>query len=218
MTASLYIIGAGGLGRDALGYARELGRDDNGATFTVAGFLDDRPDALAGFDVGTRVVSSLSNHVVDSSARYLIAIGEPRARYRIATQLEAHGATFVTLIHPKAHLAPGATVGRGCIIAPFAFVGPSARIDDHVVINTYASAAHDAQIGKYVVFSPYAGITGTVTVEDGVFFGTHTTVAPGLRIGAWSKLGAGAVALHDMEPGTLAYGTPARGSVKFAPP
>jgi acetyltransferase-like isoleucine patch superfamily enzyme len=68
------------------------------------------------------------------------------------------------------------------------------------------------------VLSPYAVVNGNVVLEEGVFLGTHATVVPGKRIGAWSKLGAGAVAHGDLDAGTLALGNPARGRVMFGPP
>jgi acetyltransferase-like isoleucine patch superfamily enzyme len=86
------------------------------------------------------------------------------------------------------------------------------------VLNTYASAGHDAQLGACAVLSPYAVVNGNVVLEEGVFLGTHATVVPGKRVGAWSKLGAGAVAHGDLEAGSLAMGNPAKGRVMFGPP
>lgn len=217
MTASLYIVGAGGFGREVLAYARDCARA--GADLRIAGFLDDNPGALGGREVGAQVVGAISSLRPGPGDRFVIAVGEPRVRRALALALAERGVrddAFVTLVHPTAYaigeLAPG------CVVAPFGFVGPGAALGRHAVLNTYASAGHDAQLGDFTVLSPYAVVNGNVTLEEGVFLGTHATVVPGKRVGAWSKLGAGAVALADLEPGSLALGNPAKGRVMFAPP
>jgi sugar O-acyltransferase (sialic acid O-acetyltransferase NeuD family) len=217
MTASLYIVGAGGFGREVLAYARDVARA--AGTFRIAGFLDDHPAALHGRDVGAAVLGTIASLTPGQDDRFVLAVGEPRVRRALALALAARGVrddAFVSIVHPTAYVA--GELAPGCVVAPFAFVGPGAALGRHAVLNTYASAGHDAQLGDYAVLSPYAVVNGNVVLEDGVFLATHATVVPGKRVGAWSKLGAGAVALGDLEPGTLAMGNPAKGRVMFAPP
>ncbi len=219
MTASLYIVGAGGFGREVLAYARDVARAAAAPPFRIAGFLDDNSEALAGKDVGAAVVGSLASITPGPDDRFVIALGEPRLRRQLALALQERGASataFVTLVHPTAYVA--GELAPGCVVAPFAFVGPGASLGAHAVLNTHASAGHDARLGACCVLSPYAVVNGDVTLEEGVFLGTHATVVPGKRVGAWSKLGAGAVAHGDLDAGTLALGNPARGRVMFAAP
>lgn len=217
MTASLTIVGAGGFGREVLAYARDVVRA--GAALRIAGFLDDNPDALQGKDTGAAVIGSVATLSPGDGDRFVIAVGEPRVRRALAAALAARGVrddAFVSIVHPTAYVA--GALAPGCVIAPFAFVGPGASLGRHAVLNTYASAGHDAQLGACAVLSPYAVVNGNVVLEDGVFLGTHATVVPGKRVGAWSKLGAGAVAHGDLEAGSLAMGNPAKGRVMFGPP
>lgn len=215
----LFIVGAGGFGREVLAYARDAGKDAvDGAPLTVAGFLDDRPDALAGFDVTTSVVGTVADARPGPDDRYVIAIGDPRLRWKLAGALEARGARFAAVVHPLAYVAPGARLGVGVVLAPFAFVGPQASLGSHAVLNTYASVGHDAVVGRCAVLSPYAVINGGTRVGEGGFFGTHATLVVGRSLGAWAKLGAGAVALADVPPGALAVGSPAKGRVLFSAP
>lgn len=223
MTASLTIVGAGGFGREVLAYARDVARATG--TFRIAGFLDDDPNALQGHhalqgrDAGAAVIGDIASLTPGEGDRFVLAVGEPRVRRALALALAARGVrddAFVSIVHPTAYVA--GELAPGCVIAPFAFVGPGATLGRHAVLNTYASAGHDARLGDCAVLSPYAVVNGNVVLEEGVFLGTHATVVPGKRVGAWSKLGAGAVALGDLEPGTLAMGNPAKGRVMFAPP
>jgi len=217
MTASLFIVGAGGFGREVLSYASDVARTSN--AFRIAGFLDDNPDALQGRKVSAAVVGNLASLTPGEGDRFVIAVGEPSVRRAMALALAARGVrdeAFLSIVHPTAicvgELAPG------CVLGPFAFVGPGAALGRHTVLNTYASAGHDAQLGEWTVLSPYAVVNGNVTLEEGVFMGTHAMVVPGKRVGAWSKIGAGAVQLGDLEPGSLSVGNPAKGRVMFAPP
>jgi maltose O-acetyltransferase len=57
--------------------------------------------------------------------------------------------------------------------------------------------------------------TGTVTyapitIEDGVWIGSRSTVLPGVTIGAGSIVGSGAVVTKDVPPNTLVGGVPAK--------
>jgi acetyltransferase EpsM len=53
-------------------------------------------------------------------------------------------------------------------------------------------------------------IAGEVTLGEGVFAGTGAIVIPGLSIGRWSVLGAGAVAIRDAAEGAKLVGVPAK--------
>ena len=55
------------------------------------------------------------------------------------------------------------------------------------------------------------GVTPTfIIVEDDCWLGAHVTVLGGVRIGAHSVIGAGAVVTKDIPPWSVAMGVPAR--------
>ena len=49
-----------------------------------------------------------------------------------------------------------------------------------------------------------------ITIEDGVWIGGHAVIAPGVRIGRNSVIGAGSVVTKDIPAGVLAAGVPCR--------
>lgn len=53
-------------------------------------------------------------------------------------------------------------------------------------------------------------LAGSVQVGEGAFLGIGSVVIPGVRIGHWSTLGAGAAAIRDVADGVVAVGVPAR--------
>lgn len=215
----LVIVGAGGFGREVLAYARDTARDHrDGAAFTEIVLLDDRPDALDGYEVDARVVGGVDDGPIGPDDRVIVAVGDPAARFALVRRLQPRNVQFATLVHPLAYVATDARIQPGVVIGPFGFVGPSAWVGPHVVLNTYASVGHDAVVGRYAVLSPYSVVNGGVSVGEGAFLGTQAAVVVGLTVGPWAKLAAGAVAHRDVETGTLAVGNPARGRVMFAPP
>jgi len=211
-----FVVGAGGFGREVLAYVLDVARDPA----AIGGFVDDRPDAVEGQRLAApaRVVARPDEIAPADDDRFVIAVGDPIARHRLAARLAARGARFASVVHPTAYVASTATVAPGCVIAPFAFVGPGAALGAHVALNTYASAGHDARLDACTVLSPYAVLNGHAIAEDGVFLGTHATVTIGVRVGAWSKLAAGAVATRDVPPRSLAVGNPARAREMFVAP
>ncbi|BCY10578.1 NeuD/PglB/VioB family sugar acetyltransferase [Actinoplanes sp. L3-i22] len=210
----LVIVGAGGFGREVLGYAQDAfaGRPAH----RVAGFADDNPRALDGFDLAAKVLGRVHDIPISEATRFVVAVGHPAARRALAAAVESRGGRLLTVVHPSAYIGPGARLGDGCVVCPFAFVGTAATIGANTAINVHASAGHDAITGGNCVFSPYSAINGGVELRDDVFLGTHATVFPGRTVGHGAKISAGAVVHRDVPAGALAVGNPAKSRVLFA--
>ena len=205
----LFIVGAGGFGREVLTYAQDL-------ELPVAGFLDDNAQALQGFDLTVDVVGRLAEQRFTAQQRVIVAVGDPLIRRRLARQVVEQGGQLYTLIHPTAYVARNATLEAGCVVCPFALVGAHAHVGWNTALNTYASVGHDARIGAHSVFSPYSVVNGHVTLGEAVFLGTHASVTPGKSVGLNSKISAGSVVSRTVEAGSLVSGNPAKGRVMFA--
>ncbi len=211
MVARLFVVGAGGFGREVHEYARAAGRTWGGEPFALAGFLDDNLAALAGHvDVGAEVVGTIAAAAPGADDRYVLAVGDPRLRRRLAELLGGRGARFVSIVHPRAWVARETVLGDGVVVGPLAYVGPGARLGDHVLVNPQVAIAHDVHAGRWAVFSPMCAANGAVIVGEGGFLGTHATVLPGRTIGAWAYVGAGALVNRDVAPAAKVVGVPAR--------
>jgi acetyltransferase-like isoleucine patch superfamily enzyme len=57
---------------------------------------------------------------------------------------------------------------------------------------------------------PGVHISGDVTTDIGAYFGTGAVAINGVRIGAWSVIGAGAVVSSDVPRAVIAVGVPAK--------
>jgi sugar O-acyltransferase (sialic acid O-acetyltransferase NeuD family) len=203
----ILIVGAGGFGREVLHWARAAwGRDAE----RITGFLSADPDLLDAYGPSPAVVGDPHDFVPSPDDGLVLAIGIPHTRRMVAESLLAKGATFLSVVHPTAVVAPTASIGAGSIVCPHAVVSDAARLGACVLVNYHASLAHDASAGDFAVLSPYATLGGHAAVGADVFLALHASVGPGVAVGARSKVSANSCALFDVPADTLVHGVPGR--------
>jgi len=203
----ILIVGAGGFGREVWQWVRDAwpARADR-----VAGFLSADAHILDGHDHPLPVLGDPAHVEPEPGDAFVLAIGIPGTRRRVAESLAARDASFLTLVHPTAIVASTATLGPGTIVCPGAVVSDAAVLGSHVLVNYHASLAHDAVAGDYAVLSPYAAVGGGARLAADVFLGLHASVGPAVMIGERSKVSANSCALHDVPSDSLVLGVPGR--------
>ena len=211
----VYILGAGGYGREVLQYIWDL--NATGVDIEAAGFLDDDPAALRDYDdLGVDVVGGLGDERF-LRGHCVIAVGAPRLRRQWRAAVLAAGGSLVSVIHPSAWVAPSAQIGAGCVVCPLAFIGVHAQLGDNVAVSPRVTVGHDAVIGEDSVLLPHTAISGAARLGQGVLCGTHTTVSPLVSVGDWAQISAGSFANKDVPARALAFGNPARSKVIHPP-
>jgi len=129
-----------------------------------------------------------------------------------------------TRIWAFAHVLTGAVIGVDCNICDHTFIEGRVRIGDRVTIKCGVSlwdgveVANDVFIGPNVVFTndlrPRSRVSPAVYprtwLQEGCSLGANCTILPGLTIGRWAMIGAGAVVTHDVPDFALVFGVPAR--------
>jgi sugar O-acyltransferase (sialic acid O-acetyltransferase NeuD family) len=207
---NVIVVGASGFGRELLQYIHDAYRND--PAVRIKGFLDDDRAKIDSIreTTGIEIVGDMDTYAIEKEDRFIISLGDPGLRRTLAGRLVRRGAKFISVVHPTAYLAPTARIGEGCIIGPFAMVGSYAHLEHHVLLNLYSAVGHDACVAAFCVFSPYSVANGGSRLEEGIFLGTHAAVTPNVRVGAGSKIAAGAVVYRDVPTRSLATGNPSK--------
>lgn len=203
----LAIVGAGGFGREVAWLADEINSDR--ATFDFLGFVDDTTTATP---EGYPVIGNTDRWIADgrTDVQLVCALGDPVTRWKVATRLSAAGFRFATLIHPTVKRSRHVRIAPGGMICADNILTTNIEIGAHALLNLDCTVGHDSKLADYVSMMPGVHISGDVTTEIGAYFGTGAVAINGVRIGAWSVIGAGAVVSSDVPRGMIAVGVPAK--------
>lgn len=182
-----------------------------GPRFELVGFLDDDPDLARRTIAGIPVLGGrdqLAEYASGNRVFFHNVGGNPRASVEVARLMQLVGCRLASLVHPGVQL-DGVEMGRNCFVPEGCLLGYGCRLGDFVACRLGVVVSHGATVGNNVSLSVRATLAGHSVVEDECFLGANCTVVQ-VRIGRGSIVGAGAVVLHDVAPGSTVVGVPAR--------
>ncbi len=211
------LYGAGGFAREVMPIVAEclaaMSRADGGpapAVFFVE--TDPREKEVNGYPL----ISEEEFFEVECEQRFFnIAIGDSKARERIAAECIARGAKPLSLRSPHAIVYDCNEIGEGAILCANTMVTSNAKIGRFFHSNIYSYVAHDCVIGDYVTFAPNVHCNGNVHIHNHAYIGTDAVIKQGahgkpLVIGEGAVVGMGAVVTKDVPPFTTVVGNPAK--------
>jgi len=137
-----------------------------------------------------------------------------------------------TRIWHHAHVRAGARIGSDCVLGYGVYIDTGVEIGNRVKLQNRVSVYRGVTIEDGVFVGPHATFTNdklpravrpdgapmtdadwTVTptfVREGASIGAGCVVLPGVTIGRWAMVGAGAVVTHSVPDHGLVMGNPAR--------
>ena len=186
---SIYIYGGGGHGQvvadiaQAVGYEQIIFLDDAGA--------NKFDEALPKKDI-------------------IVAVGNNLIRHHLCKRVTDAGFNLVSLIHPSAVVSPKAKIAAGVVVMPRAVINAWATLEEGVIVNTAAVVEHHCMLHAYSNLCPNVSLAGNVIVGEHTDIGIGSCAIQGMRIGAYSLIGAGSVIVNHVEDNILAFGNPAR--------
>jgi sugar O-acyltransferase (sialic acid O-acetyltransferase NeuD family) len=182
MRKRIVVIGGGGLGREIVRYLMDDMKSGRLPDGSLAGVVDPDPNCQVAKYLPECSYLGPSNRLDNPEQyQYVIAIGAPSVRQRIAFEL--HGLAHFTYIHQTALVASDATIGDGTFVGPGSIINSGVTIGKCCSVNVLCSVGHGAIIGDYSVLSPYAALSGDSKIGKSCFLGTRATIFPCLTVG-----------------------------------
>ncbi len=194
------MIGAGGHAKAVVGAAKITGYD-------VRAIYDDDESKWGKGILGVPIFGPI-NRILDAPRiPVIVAIADPTTRKAFVDRLPLE---WGTLIHSTAIIDPTVEIGPGSVAFAGVVIQADARIRAHVILNANATVSHDCVLEDYVHLAPGVDLASGVHIETGSFMGIGAVAMSGVRIGAWTTVGAGAAVTADLPDRIVAVGCPAK--------
>lgn len=205
---NLYIIGAGGFGREVAWCVERI--NDVTPTWDLKGFIDDN-EKLWGTQEDEYFVRGGCEYLKQQKDAYAVcAVGNAKVRRQIIEKLSNSGVRFATIVDPSVILSKSVSIGEGTIICAGTIATVDISIGKHVIINLDCTLGHDDLIGDFVTIYPSVNISGNVIIEECCELGTGAQIIQGKKIVKNTIVGAGAVVIRDINESGTYVGSPAK--------
>lgn len=209
MSKRILVYGAGGFAREVKDVLDAM--EEAGNAVRCIGFLDDAVNNHG------RTLNDVPVHGGEDKIRefadqveFLIGIGNPAVKKKIAEKIDENGGRFAKAFHPTAVTSRYVEYGEGAIVTAGVILTNQIKIGKHVILNLGVTVGHDCELENYVTVAPGVFISGNVHIGEGTDVGTGSSIIQGVKIGRWSVIGAGAVITKDIPDNCTAVGVPAK--------
>lgn len=207
---NLYIIGAGGFGREVAWLVERI----NGVNkeWNLKGFIDDN-ESVHNTTEGGYQVKGGCDYLINLQEEVWVccAVGNANVREKIISKFsDCQHIKWAILIDPSVIQSKRVVVGEGTIICAGTIITVDIEIGKHVIINLDCTIGHDDVIEDFVTIYPSVNVSGNVYVERNVELGTGTQIIQGKKIGRNTIVGAGSVVVKDLPEKCTVVGSPAK--------
>lgn len=206
----LYIVGAGGFGREVLWLVNRINEKEK--VWDIQGFIDDNKSLHGKTENDYKILGGceyLKN--LNEDVYVVISIGSAKIKEKIAEKLKEYSNVhFAILIDPSVIMSEKVKIGEGTIICAGTIITVNIEIGNHVIINLDCTVGHDSIIEDYATILPSVNLSGNTITKKYTTIGTGTKVIQGITIGENVIVGAGAVVIRNVEDNVTVVGNPAR--------
>ena len=204
----LYIIGARGFGREV--YNLFLQCRYQLEEVECIGFLDDKADALDGYDGYPPIVGSVEDFIPGPDDVFVCALGDVRYKRKYVEIMRNKGGEFISLIHPGVEIGQNTSIGKGFIARTPCSISCDITIGDFVTVMGYSVLGHDCKVGEWSHLGAYSFMGGFSELGESVTLHPGARVLPHKKVGDSATVGAGSVVVRNVKAGTTVFGAPAK--------
>ena len=207
----IYIVGAGGFGREVQWLIERINTVDQ--VWTIKGYVDDNSKGnINDYPVIGTIDDFLSLHANDTDHSAVVcAIGNSKVRKKVIEKLHACSCIdFPNLIDPSVLMSDRITLGEGNIICAGNILTVNIILGDFNIINLDCTIGHDVVMKDFDTLYPSVNVSGATTIESCTELGTGAHIIQGLTVGAESIVGAGSVVIRDIPEHCTAVGNPCK--------
>lgn len=190
---NVIIVGAGGHGAELDEYISLYNKLEGSPKYKIEGFLDDNAENYERYQLSGPLLGGITLHKIRTDCFYIMGIANLEYKKKFVELFLGNGARFLTFVHPTAYVSPSAKLGDGVIIAPFANIGPNVKIGDFTLVNSRASLGHDVEVGSFNFIAPNVCFSGFTKIGNENLFGIGSLTIPHIEIGNNNKISAGMV-------------------------
>lgn len=201
----LYIIGAGGFGREVAWLAERINEVE--PTWNIKGFIDDNK-AIWNTKEDDYFVLGGCEYLMSLQDVYAVcAVGNARVRKKIINRFNNCTVKFATLVDSSVIISNRVEIGEGSIICAGTIITVDVKLGKHVIINLDCTLGHDDIIDDFVTIYPSVNVSGMVIIGECVELGTGTQIIQGKKIMNNIVIGAGSIVVkHLVDEGVYVGG------------
>ncbi len=203
----LFICGSGGFAREVAWIVQEINRIS--PEYELLGAVSPLAEPGAG-ELPWLGPDSHVEHLVPRNAAFVVAVGNPALRLKIAKEMYNKGFQAVTLIHPGARIGPRVRLAEGTIVAAGSTLTTDIYVGSFCIINLHVTIGHDSSLDEGVTLHPAVNLAGGSHIGAGSELGTGAIVLPNISLCPGIILGAGAVANRNITVKGTYVGVPAK--------
>ena len=205
----LYIIGAGGFGREVAWLVERINQHHE--KWILEGFIDDNIQIHGNIVDGYKILGGCDYlKQLNEKVWCVCAIGSANARKQTIKTISCYkNVNFATLIDPSVIYSNRTKIDEGSIVCAGTILTVDIEIGKHVILNLDCTIGHDVKIKDFVTVYPSANISGNVMIGECCELGTGMQIIQGKKVTSNCILGAGAVVIGDITESGTYVGCPA---------